>query len=253
MNNMTKPIANIRNVLLFCAFALMISANCFAENIKDNSFLIEEAYNQEAGVAQHINTFQYMPTSKDWNYSLTSEWSAPNQYHQASFTLPVMKSDSTALGDMALNYRYQAMDKNGLALSPRFSLLLPTGTKGNSSNNLGYQINMPVSWETTQAITTHYNLGFTFIPGGADLQVINYGTSAIWNTTETFNLMLEFTGYLFSKSKTNLMYINPGFRYAYNASKDFQIVPGVGFPMGLGAAAGDRSVFGYLSFEHGVW
>ena len=39
--------------------------------IQDNSFLIEEAYNQERGVVQHINTFQRVH-SGDWVYTFTS-------------------------------------------------------------------------------------------------------------------------------------------------------------------------------------
>jgi len=36
--------------------------------IQDNSFLIEEAYNQEAGVVQHVNTFMRQRNG-DWLYS----------------------------------------------------------------------------------------------------------------------------------------------------------------------------------------
>ena len=39
--------------------------------IQDNSFLIEEAYNQEAGVVQHISFFSYFPESEDWVYTFT--------------------------------------------------------------------------------------------------------------------------------------------------------------------------------------
>jgi hypothetical protein len=41
----------------------------------DNSFLIEEAYNQERGVIQHINSFARLWNSKDWAYTFTQEWS----------------------------------------------------------------------------------------------------------------------------------------------------------------------------------
>ena len=34
-----------------------------AAPIQDNSFLVEEAYNQEDGVVQHISFFQYLPTT----------------------------------------------------------------------------------------------------------------------------------------------------------------------------------------------
>ena len=37
--------------------------------IQDNSFLVEEAYNQNYGVVQHIQTFQRQWISHDWAYS----------------------------------------------------------------------------------------------------------------------------------------------------------------------------------------
>jgi hypothetical protein len=43
------------------------------EPISDNSFLIEEAYNQEPGVVQHINTFTRQ-RSGDYAYTFTQEY-----------------------------------------------------------------------------------------------------------------------------------------------------------------------------------
>src|SRR5215208_2078087 len=60
------------------------------EGILGNSFLVEEAYNQEAGVVQHILTGLY-----GWNqlrgtdeeslgFAFTQEWPLFNQNHQLS-------------------------------------------------------------------------------------------------------------------------------------------------------------------------
>ena len=55
--------------------------------IQDNSFLVEEAYNQNFGVVQHISSFTRFWDSKDWNYSFTQEWPVPgNERHQLSYT-----------------------------------------------------------------------------------------------------------------------------------------------------------------------
>ena len=48
--------------------------------IQDNSFLLEEAYNQEAGVVQHISAFQRM-RGGEWIATFTQEWPAPGQTH----------------------------------------------------------------------------------------------------------------------------------------------------------------------------
>ena len=56
--------------------------------IQDNSFLVEEAYNQERGMVQHINTLSRMWNSKDLIYTFTQEWPMPgNPRHQLSYTL----------------------------------------------------------------------------------------------------------------------------------------------------------------------
>jgi hypothetical protein len=96
------------------------------ERIEDNSFLIEEAYNQDPGVIQHISSFQYMK-DKTWLYTFTDEWPVPRMKHQLSTTIPVLNNGETGLGDILLNYRYQAIYRDRFAFSPRFSLILPTG------------------------------------------------------------------------------------------------------------------------------
>src|ERR1051325_7876064 len=99
--------------------------------IQDNSFLVEEAYNQEEGVVQHINTFQRFRQSRDWVYTFTQEWPVGVIKHQFSYTVPVMNiADSptgkTGIGDVALNYRYQLLGDGEapLAIAPRFTVLV---------------------------------------------------------------------------------------------------------------------------------
>src|SRR5438445_9821569 len=64
------------------------------EGIMDNSFLIEEAYNQEAGVVQHIFNAVYGvdrvfgPQEHMLNLSFTEEFPVLSQTHQFSYTVP---------------------------------------------------------------------------------------------------------------------------------------------------------------------
>jgi len=55
--------------------------------LQDNSFLIEEAYNQEAGVVQNIVNGLWSRGSEDWLLTFTQEWPVPDQRHQFSYTL----------------------------------------------------------------------------------------------------------------------------------------------------------------------
>ncbi|MDU0460946.1 MAG: hypothetical protein RW306_19625 [Geobacteraceae bacterium] len=145
----------------------------YAEEVKkiqDNSFLLEEAYNQEDGVVQHISVFQYINKSKDWQYTFTQEWPVPKQTHQFSYTVPVTHlhdNDSTGVGDILLNYRYQAIFQDRIALAPRISLILPTGDykKGLGTDTVGYQVNIPLSVELSDKLVTHWNMGATYTPG----------------------------------------------------------------------------------------
>src|SRR3954463_2736435 len=85
-----------------------------AQGIQDNSFLVEEAYNQEFGVVQHIQSWQRNWPDGDWVwvYTFTQEWPVdPGARNQLSYTIPVVHPDDasgTGIGDVLLNYRYQA-------------------------------------------------------------------------------------------------------------------------------------------------
>jgi hypothetical protein len=113
-----------------------------AVQIQDNSFLIEEAYNQESGVVQHITTFARRSRG-DWDYAFTQEWPLGGIRHQLSYTIPVRHAEGsgTGLGDVALHYRYQLAGhpRARTVAAPRFSLLLPTGTHelGRGSGGIG--------------------------------------------------------------------------------------------------------------------
>jgi len=103
--------------------------------IQDNSFLVEEAYNQEAGVVQHIFTFARSIGDPGWTFSFTQEWPVGSQKHQLSCTIPALSVDTDSgfdagLGDVAINYRYQLVGNGdaAVAFAPRFSLIFPTGS-----------------------------------------------------------------------------------------------------------------------------
>ncbi len=80
--------------------------------IQDNSFLLEEAYNQEAGVIQHISSFSRSWDTKNWVYAFTEEWPVFGLKHQLSATVLVLglrsgPNTDKGFGDIAINYRYQ--------------------------------------------------------------------------------------------------------------------------------------------------
>jgi len=245
-----------------------------SEAIQDNSFLIEEAYNQEAGVVQHIlnitadRNFIRGKSERSLSAVFTQEWPVFSQAHLFSYTVPyTFANDGNAwqngLEDLLLNYRFQ-LSSEGLtrpAIAPRFSLILPTGDedKGFGNGRLGYQFNLPISKVVSDRWTLHANAGATFFPDvrGNDLQSCNLGVSAIYAATPTFNLLVEAVANWdeevddAGKTDRNLSaVISPGFRYAWNLENGAQWVVGAAVPIGLTRDTPDYSVFLYVSFEH---
>ncbi len=241
--------------------------------IQDNSFLIEEAYNQEDGIIQHISTFERLTNSRDWVYTQTDEWPLRTYKHQVSVTLAATHAGSFAgsgagFGDTAFNYRYQLVGsgETKLAVAPRLSLLVPTGdhTFGRGSGGLGLQINLPVSIQHSAHLVSHWNAGATWIPHALDQRRdaassvgVNLGQSLVWLASPRVNFLLE-TLWVSSESVTGPhhtersqdLYVSPGIRWAHNLKGGLQIVPGFAVPVGIGPCIGEKGVLFYLSFEH---
>ena len=248
------------------------------DGIRDNSFLVEEAYNQEAGVVQHILTAFYSrnnmrgPDDGSLDFSFTQEWPLFNQTHQFSYTIPYSFVESggqskNGFGDLLLNYRYQAwFDEQTLtAFAPRLSLILPSGDsrRGFGEDTVGGQMNLPFSAAIGSRWYVHLNAGTTFLPDAAsaksrDLWHFNLGASAIYAATRDFHFLCEWIGSWEEglNSKGHSLHrefssiLSPGARKAFNFANDSQLVLGVAAPIGLTGSAPDYGVFLYVSFEH---
>jgi hypothetical protein len=222
--------------------------------IQDNSFLIEEAYNQDPGVVQHILTFSRATRGGDWVYTFTQEWPAPTIKHQLSYTLPMLRIDGArGISDVALNYRYQWIGNadTRIAVSPRLTLLLPTGSerRGLGSGGTGVQVMLPMSTVLMPALVAHWNLGATTIPS-KHTHNITAGQSFVWLANHRFNALVET---LWSQTSdrsghSSQLTVSPGIRWSYDFPSKLQIVPGIAFP--IANHGGGKSVFLYLSFEH---
>jgi hypothetical protein len=245
------------------------------DGMMDNSFLIEEAYNQEPGVVQHIFTAVYGldrlrgPDTRSLDLAFTQEWPVFSQRHQFSYTVPYQhiktggQSDH-GLGDILLNYRYQAyFDPERLrGFAPRFSLVLPTGDaqRGFGDDTLGYQWNLPFSTAAGERWFFHANAGLTFLPhtaAGRDLLHYNLGASAIYAAKPDLHFMLECVGAWMETPGSRGAWdhqfaaiLAPGVRRAFNFANDSQLVLGIAVPIGLTGPAPDLGVFLYVSFEH---
>jgi hypothetical protein len=152
-----------------------------------------------------------------------------------------------------------------LAISPRVSVLIPTGNwreeRGNGA--AGFQFNLPVSARIGKRLVTHWNAGATVTPGapaqGGESNTIwglSAGASAIAEVRPAFNVLVEAAWLRISDifgpdEDIEELFINPGIRWAHTLKNGLQIVPGIGVPIGVGPSRGTTAVFLYLSLEHG--
>ena len=201
--------------------------------IQDNSFLVEEAYNQDPRVVQHI-----LGMTRDhdghWSGTFTQEWPMGGIRNQISYTLP-LDSNTEAL----VNYRYQLMGDGEarVACAPRLSLIV--GSR--HDRHYGVQALVPLSVVISDRLVTHWNAGTTSERGTTTW---NAGASVIWAALPKVHLMLENVW----NSGDRALVVSPGVRWAYDFKSRLQIVPGIALP--VDTRSHQKSLFVYLSFEH---
>ncbi len=257
-------------------------------HIRDNAFLVEEAFNQETGVVQHIFNWVHawdrttLSRTRDFAFAYTMEVPLGSQDHQFSFTTQFLSGFEKArgdpganqggVGDTFLNYRYQLLaDDDFLWCAPRASLIVPTGDErfDLGTGRLGYQFNLPISRYGDQ-FDFHFNAGFTYVPNvsvplnGAksmpqDLRGYNLGGSVFWKPETNLHFFVEVLGLhneaideLGVRAPTTQIFLNPGVRYAICQFEDVEWVVGVSVPIGLTRDTPDIGVFAYMSIEHAM-
>ena len=201
--------------------------------IQDNSFLVEEAYNQDPRVVQHITTMT-RDADHHWTGTFTQEWPMGGIKNQISYTLPL---DGTT--DALVNYRYQLLGDGEarLACAPRLSAIV--GSK--HDRHFGVQTVVPVSFVINERFVTHWDAG-TNTEHGHTTKLA--AASVIFAALRKVHVMLENVW----NSDDRALVVSPGIRWAYDFPSKLQIVPGVAVP--VDTRSHQKSVLVYLSFEH---
>jgi hypothetical protein len=240
------------------------------EPIADNSFLVEEAYNQESRVVQHIGTWM-RGRDGGWAFGFTQEWPLGGQRHQISYTVPLQHlpghaGGASGLADLSLNYRMQCMGVGGgaVAFAPRLSLLVPTGDerRGLGAGGTGMEVNLPLSVKIGDRWVAHTNAGAAWVRAsgeGADAtppaRRFRAAQSLVWLAGSRVNALLELAwqhdAIRAALDDEDFLLLSPGLRWAYNLAAGTQIVPGIAVPIGLSPSRGEHALYLYLSVEHG--
>lgn len=237
--------------------------------LEDNSFLIEEAYNQESRVVQHIGNWVRTEPADDYVFTFTQEWPLIGQRHQIAYSIPFESLDTggqrgVGFGDFEVQYRYQwlGMGDSRLAAAPSFTLLFPTGDESQNlgAGAVGGEVGLPLSVTLSSRFVTHTNVKATYTgeaSGSPALMEYEAGQSLVWLAAARFNPLVEVvwsrTGPAGGEpgQTEEIFVVNPGFRWAHDLPSGLQICPGISFPLGVGASSGSSGVLLYLSFEHG--
>jgi hypothetical protein len=230
----------------------------------DNSFLIEEAFNQEPGTFQNI--FSYMRAGRNWELMFTQEWPMAGLKNQFSYAIPVLNPGTGAgIGDILINYRYQLMFEShrAPAIAPRLSLVLPTGSfaEARGSGTPGIQVNVPMSKQAGN-VYLHANAGLTWLPSveapaqpdRVSLTSPFVGASVNWRAWPMVHPMLEVLATweqmadVAGRVREREVIVSPGVRAGWNFG-DRQFVLGLAAPVSFTAGARDVAGLLYLSYE----
>ena len=226
----------MRATIYRMTYALLIAwltAKAPEWKIQDNSFLVEEAYNQDPRVVQHITTM-IRDSDHHWIGTFTQEWPMGGIKNQISYTLPL---DGTS--DALINYRYQLLG-NGetrAACAPRLSLIV--GSR--HDRHFGAQALVPVSVVINDRFVTHWDAGANIEHGHTTKLA---AASVILAARPEVHLMLENVW----NSDDRALVVSPGIRWACDFPSKLQIVPGLAVP--YDTRSHEKAVLLYLSFEH---
>jgi DtxR family Mn-dependent transcriptional regulator len=245
-------------VVIACGPALAQNQTPDKFEIVDNSFLVEEAFNQEAGIFQNIFTFM-RSRGGDWNSTFTQEWPLGGMTHQLSFTIPIASLDGgRGLSDALINYRYQLWEETSSrpAFSPRLSVILPTGSTGKrlGTGTTGLQVNLPFS-KQARDVYFHWNAGFTWTPA-TNLARTSFAPalagSTIWRAAPMFNPMLEFVAFFpeddVGRGHDRQLTLSPGARWGWNFG-DKQLIFGAALPITFASGDATHAILAYASYE----
>jgi hypothetical protein len=259
-------LAAVTGVAVLLIGVVPASAQGTPFEISDNSFLVEEALNQEPGIFQNIGTFR-RSEGGDWEAGFTQEWPVLTQRHQLSFTVPVAsRASETGVGDAFIHYRLQVSGGSGsaLAFSPRVSLVLPSGraARGLGNGGVGWELNLPVS-KQVHDVYFHLNAGATHLPaaevGGTRFNLLTprLAGSAIWRARPMVNLMFEtvvdwpeevvsiVSG---TTERRTTVTVVPGVRTGWDIG-DSQAIVGLGVPIVSTQEERSAGVLLYFSYE----
>jgi hypothetical protein len=231
-------------------------------SIEDNSFLLEEAFNQTPGVIQCTAINHIKRGVAELNFEC--EMPMKGELHQLSVSVPAKVFQSTVgLEDIMISYRPLVFGRHRWVMAtPRLSVILPSGkaSRGFGNGLWGIECNVALTKQLSRRLISHVNLrSSSFLKNlmhESQQNRFHYqsaGTSLIFAAAKGFDLMAEVTtsneGPGFSRASSWNFIGNPGFRFCLKIN-EFLVVPGISTPLALLSGRPTLSqVLFYISIE----
>ena len=236
--------------------------------IIDNSFLVEEAFNQEAGIFQNIADMVFV--DGNWGFNFTQEWPASSR---RSISCRTRCRRSTTETDPASAIRKSTI---GISYGWRartagiFAARQPGGADGRRAATPRIRIAGPAGQPAVQQAGNdwywHWNAGVTWLPRAesldpapntdtrVDLMSPFLAASGIYRVRQMFNLMLESVlrfDELVDETGTRretAFILSPGFRGGWNIGEQ-QLIVGAAVPITWVDGETEPGLLLYLSYE----
>ena len=248
-------------------FAAPLGAQGGAEEfpLRDNSFFIEEAFNQEPGKVQ--TKLRFFRVEEDPELWIGQEWPLGSRRHQLSYYLPFVTDPESGLfeySDVRLTYGLQALEEGPgrPAFAPRLTAILPTAREEDEQGRgtPGLEVLLPAS-KRFGDLYLHANLGaaqrfgvdagtgeetlFTPFVGGSAVVQVSPGLNLLLETRADFQQQVTGAG---TTGRETRWLLNPGVRFGRQFGEN-QLVAGAAAPMGLAGPLREVGFFGYVSYE----
>lgn len=265
---------------------LLVPAAAIADDeTRGSSFLLEEAYNQSPGVAQHrlrsrLSTDHQDEGARALELTVAQEWPIGSERHQLSWELPWSgeydakdrwEPCCSGVDDLRINYRYALLleDPDFPALTPRFTVIVPTGDEktGHSNGEIGFGFGVPMSKEAGP-FSLHANTAIEWTPGvspelaigvrarerdvirlamgGSAILILHPRMQPMVEVLSTWGDEIEDTGLV---RRTRETFVSPGLRWGTPLGGG-NVVLGFAAPIGVGEESPPWSALLYFSFEH---
>ena len=200
-------------------------------DLVDNSFFLEEAFNQPIGVVQFVQDYNTLTNE----FTHTGELPLGQKDHQFSY---LVGQDQNI--DPVLSYRFQSISEPSVYLAHRFGVIVPL-----ENERYGFEFKQAFTYVLNDRWMAHWNFGYHRV----FFNSYNAGSSLVYYAQDKLNFLVE--GYVETNDKYETNYIiNPGLRYALNLEwQETQIVPGMSFPISFNKDQVEMGVLFYLSIE----